>query len=159
MAYAEGTTVSPERSKAEIETLLRKYGADQFASGWGSDSAFIGFRCKDRLVRFVLPFPVKTEERFLRHKSRSTWQAGALRSPASAREAWEQEIRRRWRALALCIKGKLEAVETGITTFETEFAMHIVLPDGKSVGDHVLPAIENAYATGKVRALLPQFTS
>jgi hypothetical protein len=34
VAYAEGTLVSVERSKYEIETLLKKYGADQFASGW-----------------------------------------------------------------------------------------------------------------------------
>ncbi len=35
MTFAEKTDVSPERSKAEIETLVSRYGADQFASGWG----------------------------------------------------------------------------------------------------------------------------
>ncbi len=61
----------------------------------------------------------------------------------------------RW--LALVIKAKLEAVESGITMFEEEFLAHIVLPDGKTAGEHVIPAIESSYQTGKVKALLPYF--
>lgn len=40
------------------------------------------------------------------------------------------------RALALCIKAKLEAVQAGIVTFDEEFLAHFLLPDGKTVGDH-----------------------
>lgn len=33
MAYAENTSVSSEKSRAEIERTLQKYGADQFMYG------------------------------------------------------------------------------------------------------------------------------
>jgi len=32
--YAEGTSVPADRSRAEIERTLTRYGADQFAYGW-----------------------------------------------------------------------------------------------------------------------------
>jgi hypothetical protein len=55
----------------------------------------------------------------------------------------------------LVIKAKLEAVESGIACFEEEFMAHIVLPDGRTVGEHVIPGIAQAYETGNVPALLP----
>lgn len=69
--------------------------------------------------------------------------------------AWEQGCRQRWRALALVIKAKLEAVESGITTFEEEFLAHIVMPDGMTVGNHVRPTIQAWYSGGQMRPLLP----
>jgi hypothetical protein len=154
MSYAEKTSVSPEKSKAEIETLLKKYGADQFISGWGDGRAMIGFRCQNRFIRFELPFPDPTEERFTHVKHRGRYFA-TRRTEAQVSEAVDQEIRRRWRSLALVIKAKLEAVETGITTFENEFLSHIVMPDGRTVGQHVSPRIAEAYESGKMPPLLP----
>jgi len=67
--FAEDTKVPVERSRAEIEQLLVRYGADQFASGWGPESAKIMFRAKGRHIRFTLPLPkvssrpMTTEER------------------------------------------------------------------------------------------------
>jgi hypothetical protein len=66
-----------------------------------------------------------------------------------------QACRQRWRALALVIKAKLEAVESGITTFEDEFLAHIVMPDGKRVADHVKPTIARVYDGGQMLPLLP----
>ena len=42
--YATDTRVSVERSKAEIEAILARYGADQFMYGWEASRAVIGFR-------------------------------------------------------------------------------------------------------------------
>jgi hypothetical protein len=42
----------------------------------------------------------------------------------------------------------------GIVTFEDEFAMHTVLPDGRRVGDEVAPAITAAYERGELHGLL-----
>ena len=63
-------------------------------------------------------------------------------------------MRQKWRALALIVKAKLEAVESGIVTFEEEFAMHMILPDGRRVAEHVMPAIEQSYASGNVPPML-----
>ena len=149
MAYAEGTEVPVERSRAEIERLLTRYGATEFMSGWNDARSVIQFKAKDRYVRFELPMPAKDDKRFLRDGR------GAVRGPAAREKAWEAERRRRWRALALVIKSKLEAVETGIATFEHEFLAHIVMPGGLTVGEMVMPRIAEAYATGSLLPLLP----
>lgn len=146
--YAEGTSVSPERSQAEISEILRRYGADGFAYGWEADRAMIAFTAHGRQVRFVLPLPSKTDPAFARSP------AGRTRDAKAAFAAYEAEHRRRWRALTLAIKAKLEVVDSGIATFETEFLANIVLPDGTLVGDSVLPAVEESYATGQMRPLL-----
>jgi hypothetical protein len=159
MSFAEKTTVSPAKSKAEIEDLLRRYGADQFMNGWDSTSLreVVGFRCQSRFIRFELPMPDRKERRFTHVKRRAGY-SETTRTEKQATEAWEQEVRRRWRALALVIKAKLEAVESGITSFEHEFMAHIVMPDGKTVGQHVGPAIAQAYQSGRVPLLLPEWT-
>ncbi|MDP2383374.1 MAG: hypothetical protein Q8N00_11270 [Nitrospirota bacterium] len=151
MSFAEGTSVPVERSKAEIEGMLTRYGADQFVSGWAESEARIQFRANGRYVRFVLPIPDKTEKRFT-HQARYDWKP---RTQGEAVKAWEQELRRLWRALALVVKAKLEAVQSGIVGFEDEFMAHIVMPDGQTVAEHARPLIAEAYKTGKVAALLP----
>ena len=164
--FAEKTSVAPEKSRAEIETLLRRYGADQFVSGWDTGRALIGFRAAGRHVRFELLMPDRKAAEFQskrRQHRRSFFnprtQQREYTVVGASGDRYEAEVRRRWRALALVIKAKLEAVSTGITTFESEFMAHIVMPDGRTIGQHVSPAIEAAYASGKVRALLPEFTS
>jgi hypothetical protein len=147
--YAAGTEVSSSRSRDEIERTLTRYGAVQFIYGWDANRAVIGFAINDRQVRFLLPMPDRDAREFTHTPAR-----GNRRSDAEIQRAYEQAVKQRWRALALVIKAKLEAGAAGIVTFEDEFAMHMILPDGRTVRDHVLPAIEDAYATGTVRPFL-----
>lgn len=147
--YAADTSVSTDKSKAEIESTLRRYGADQFMSGWKDGQAAIQFRVKSKMVRFVLPLPdTKDFETVVK------WGRERKAPPDVAAKNWEQSCRQRWRALSLAIKAKLEAVECGITTFEEEFFCHLVVPGqgGKTVGDLMLHRIDEAYA-GKPLAL------
>lgn len=76
------------------------------------------------------------------------------RSPAQAQTEYEQAVRQKWRALALAIKAKLEAVDAGITEFEDEFLANIVLPNGESAGNWMRPQIASAYAKGDMPPLL-----
>ena len=151
MAYAENTSVPVDRSKTEIERVLARYGATGFGYGTMPTRAVIAFEANHRHVRFVLPMPDATAPEF------RTTPTGRSRKAESVNEAFEQEVRRRWRALALAIKAKLEVVETGIAEFEDEFMAHIVLPDGKTVSEHTRPMIAAAYETGKVQPLLPGY--
>lgn len=139
--YAEGTTVEPEKSQAEIMTLLRKYGATGFAYGWEGSTAAIQFVAHDRRVRFVLDLPVDPTAYRLAKGNRT-------RTPAQQQQALEAEVRRLWRALALAIKAKLEVVASGIASFEDEFLSHIVLPDGSTVGERAKPEVRRAYEFG-----------
>lgn len=146
--YAASTDVSSEKSRQEIERTLRRYGADQFVYGWQQMEAVVGFRMQGRNIRFNLPMPRK-EDFALTPETRRR------RSTDAIEKAWEQAGRQRWRALALVIKAKLEAVESGITEFESEFMAHIVLPGGETVGEWMKPQIASAYETGNMPPLLP----
>ena len=148
--YAEGTQVAPETSRAEIERTLNRFGADAFMYAQDGGKAVVAFRARGRQVRFIVTMPDPGERRF-----RMTPERGLPRSDAAAREAWQGEIRRRWRSLALAIKAKLDAVESGITTFEQEFLPHTVLPDGRTVAQWAEPQVAHAYETGEMPQLLP----
>lgn len=147
--YAAQTEVSSDRSRAEIERTLRRYGATAFAYGWEGNQAQVGFKLADRQIRFRLPLPDPRSREF------TLTPTGRDRSAASAEEAYEQAVRQRWRALALVIKAKLEAVEAGISTVEDEFLAHIALPDGRTVGDWLGPQLGVVYAQQAMPALLP----
>lgn len=150
MSYAENTSVSTDKSKAEIERTLTRYGAEQFIHGWDQEQAMIGFRMQGRFFKMMLPLPRKDDPKF------QTTPSGRRRRDADAAyKAWEQACREQWRALALSIKAKLVAIETGISTLEVEFLAHISLPDGGTVAEFMLPQVQVAYETGKMPGLLP----
>ena len=148
--FAATTEVSVERSRAEIEKLITRYGAQQTAFMNAPGRSMIMFEAEGRRIVFELPLPDIREKEF-----GQTPTGRALRNPDARAQKWEQACRQRWRALALVIKAKLEAVESGITTFEEEFLAHIVMPDGMTVGNHVRPTIAAWYAGGTMRPLLP----
>lgn len=147
--YAEGTSVAPEKSQMEIKVLLSKYGCQGFAFAETATLSRVEFMAHARRVRFALPMPSPDEKRFMKMRLR-----GYGYDAERTRQAWEAEVRRLWRCLLLSIKSKLEVVETGMAIFEEEFLANIVLPDGRTAGEHALPAIARAYETGQVAGLL-----
>jgi len=149
MRYAADTSVSVEKSRAEIERILGRYGARRFAYAAEPERAQVVFEAEGRRVRFLVPLPLRDDRDFTHTPGR-----GHKRHPDDAYRAWEQACRQRWRALALAIKAKLEVVQSGISTFEHEFLAHIVLPNGDSVGDWLAPQIEASYKTRKMPPML-----
>jgi hypothetical protein len=141
-SYARRTTVPVDRSRTEIEKTLTNYGADQFSSGWTEDKAVIMFRMKERYIRIEMPLVVKGKTR----DSKKNYIYGE--------EKAAQENRRRWRALVLYVKAKLESVESGIISFEAAFMAHVILPNRQTVGEYMQPQIEKAYKDGKMPPLL-----
>ena len=125
--YAANTTVSVEKSRAEVEATLVRYGASSFmyimlpdgqtvgqllgpqldvAYGWDADGAMIAFVMEvgdgqRRQVRFHLSLPSRDERRFTQHSR-------GKRTPEAAENLWEQACRQRWRAL-----GKKLVLERG----------------------------------------------
>ena len=147
--YAADTSVSQDKSRNEIEATLKRYGATSFMYASEEAAAMIGFRISGRMVKFVLPMPDPNAREFTHTPAK-----GMARSPAEAQKAWEQAGRQRWRALALVIKAKLEAVAAGIKTIEDEFLAHTVLPDGSTVGQFMKPQIAVAYERGSMPTTL-----
>lgn len=147
--YAHGTTVTVERSKAEIETTLRRYGAESFVSGFDSRVAFVIVQIRGVRLRFHVTIPVAEDKQFSRTGH------GSIRGPVERQRAAEAEERRLWRCLLLAIKAKFEVVESGIETFEQAFLANIVLPGGATVGEWVVPQVEESYRTGELPSMLP----
>ena len=140
MGYAYKTSVPVDRSQCEIKKILTKYAAKSFAYGETDASCVVMFEMASRRIKFVLPMMTKES-------------CNKNDSVPSDKEI-DQEARRRWRCLVLCIKAKLESVESGITTFEQEFLAHIVLPNGQTVGSTIMPQIESSYKNGEMPPLL-----
>ena len=129
--YARHTTVPIEQTKTEIERTLKRYGASSFAYYAEPRRASVMFEASHRRIRFDLPLP-------------------------PGEDAKEAKLRRsKWRALLLCIKAKLESVESEIETFEEAFMAHVIMPDGRTVGEHAIPRIAAAYENNEVGPLLP----
>lgn len=148
--YAKSTTVTSVQSKMEIERTCRRFGAERFVAGWEAGRAAVEFEINSRRVRFLLPLPSKEDPEIkFSHNGKHERNKGQLE------DAWEQACRQRWRALSLAILAKLEAVESKITTFEEEFLAHLVLPNGKTVGQWAVPAVTTALSNGNMPPLLP----
>jgi hypothetical protein len=153
--FAEGTVVSVPKSKAEIEDLLTRYGADEFAQGTMPGRAVIMFSVLGRKVRFILTIPARDERRFTHRKARQSWKGPEENTDIQAQALWDAEHRRLWRSLALVIKAKLEAVSSGIVTFENEFLAHFVNPaTGRTVGEDIGPQLLRMHESGKATPLL-----
>ena len=130
--FAETTKVPVSQSRGEIEKMLARHKCQQFGTAvdYLEMKARVQFTAHDRMVRFTVAVP--DPKKFRREQEH------------------QQEERRIWRSLLLVIKAKLEAVETGIATFEQEFLANIVMPNGRTVAEIVLPQIAESYATGRM---------
>lgn len=147
--YAAGTEVNVDRSRIEIERTLVRFGASGFLYGWNQDAHVLGFSHAGRQIKYVLPMPDKAEFRLTA--------TGQKRTTSTIESAYEQAIKERWRALALLVKAKLASVEAGISSFENEFLSNTVLPGGATVGQWLLPQLEDAYTQNRVPPLLPMY--
>ena len=99
----------------------------------GQQFAHITFRHGETAVMMGLPMPPPGD---FRYNAR-----GNERSVEVATKFYDQEKRRRWRALLLVVKAKLEAVQSGISTLEREFFSDIVLPNGRTLSEAIIPML------------------
>ena len=144
--YASNTAVSPEKSQAEIQKTLRKYGADRFGIMEEKTKAHVMFEYSGLSIQLTVELPDISEFKVT--------DSGRERTEAAIQTSHEQAIRQRWRALLLGIKAKLEIIESGISTIEKEFLSFIVLPDGRPLFEHIIPKINQIVKTGKMPKLL-----
>ena len=134
-SYAHNTQVPAERTEVESKQLLTKHGAGGFVFGQMNGQVMVAFEMRDRRLRFLVPMP-------------------QLNKSGSNENAVKAETRRRWRALLLVLKAKLEAVASEIVLFDEEFLAHIVVAGNRTVGDEMIPQMKQALATGKLPPLL-----
>ena len=145
MRYAANTSVAPERSRQEIESLRMKFGAEEFGYMTRRDRAAIGFVCRNLRFELTVPLPDRDDPAFC-----TTPGGRKKRSKDAAFREWEKEVRRRWRSLCLVIKALLVGVNDGVLEFERAFMPYIVFPNGHTLGDMALPGIQRAIESGQM---------
>lgn len=165
--YAQGTSVPVDNSRREIERTLERYGASTFGYAWDRreepycrrcralaspscrsegeeghpysvdreirEYAMLSFKLRDRAIRLDVPMPVARE--------------------VGSRASVDARTRERWRAIALVVKAKLEAVNAGISTLEQEFLANVVTDSGMTLGQILIPRMTEAVSAGR---LLPE---
>jgi len=144
----EDTTVSADKTKGEIRALLLKYGVTQFGIMEEPCRALIGFHKGGRTVRLIVPLPDKS----LRALSKTGGHLPA--GTPAALKVHEQEERRIWRAVRTWIFGQLEAVRSGIQTWEQVFLPWTVLSNGQTFSEWAEPQIEQEVSAGRMPRLL-----
>lgn len=151
--YAEGTSVTEDRSRLEIEQTLRRYGADAIAIATDdrAGQAEVLFRYEGKFAKLRLALPQADDECFKRDRYGCPLRPDVRQKRAAA------ERRRVWRCLLLTLKARFESLENDIEPFTTAFLPYLVLPGGSTVGQTALPAIEDALQTGQAPKLLPLF--
>lgn len=123
--YAEGTTVSVDRSRAELRRILVNHGVLRLA--WASEPAgdIIQFEYGGQLFRLRVAYPTAGD-------------LATTRRPRNLRAALEAEWRRRWRAIVLLIKAKLEFADGETTSLFRELLPYAVLTDGRTLEEAVV---------------------
>jgi hypothetical protein len=123
-SFAAKTKVPVEKTRIEIERLVKKYGAKGFVSGWQGPQARIEFLCADRHIRLSVIV-----------------------------SDLDRQGPQKWRTLLLLVKAKLAGVEAKIVTFEQAFVGDIVMPDGRTVWEATREPIKLAYEGKPVQLL------
>lgn len=118
--YGAGTRVEVHRSRYELERVLSKYGADDVLFVEADASSAIQFVLRGRYVQLAFPLPNPEDARFTHTRS------GKPRSATGRERAYDQALREHWRSLIVAVRGKLQSVESGISTFEQEFDRFLI---------------------------------
>lgn len=128
--YAERTKVPESKSRREIEDELHKHRCDKVAVMTESHGFYVAWVKGGRSYRMGIELP-----------------------PAGSAEN-DRERRRRLRTLNLYVKGRLNAVEDGIKSFEAEFMPEVILDDGRTLGEHAYEQLGRIESAGRMPAQL-----
>lgn len=123
--FAATTSVSVDKTRLEIETLLTRAGATQRGTAVddAKNLAIVAFTIQAAHYRITLPLP--------------KFDKNAGRTIDACWRYHHQAVRTRWRVLLLLLKAKLEAVRLGVSTTEKEFLADMVLDNGRTVHENM----------------------
>jgi hypothetical protein len=126
------TRVSVSQTHEDIRRLLDKNG--------GTSVTFVSATLPERIEGFGCAVVV----------IRIVAKPKQMKNP----ESQAQELRRIWRVLFFHMKAVFEAANSGVLEFRELIMPYIVTKDGRTVGEHILPALDEAI-TGNPERLLP----
>lgn len=151
MAY-ENTAVSVARSQQMLRELLLRHqgGSVAFISDPPKEGfhALVPIEGKTYSVR-IMAVMRKIEPRTIKGR----YYRGRWIAPRTSQEEQEREAQRIWRVLYYHIKGIFEAADSGVMEFREMMLPYIVTKDGSTIGEHILPKLDQALASHPERLL------
>jgi hypothetical protein len=140
--YAEDTAVPISRSRGEIDSLLRAWGAQgiQWSDDFEHDRVMLRFvwpRGDQRfMARFVVRLPgrAELEPEAINQRTRRV-------SPGKLERLLLERGKREHRVLSLWLKAALNAVDCGLVEAETLFLPFLEDRNGKTVAELALPRL------------------
>jgi hypothetical protein len=142
--YTRGDSFSIGDSREHAERALLAFGATDVRSSQRGDLSAIAFRACGRQFRIVISLPDPRGA-----AAGVGGDAGKFNGPETTLKVRELSARRFWHSFALWIDAKLAAVAAGVSTLESEFLAHVVLPGNRTVIDELEPVIASAYRSGQ----------
>lgn len=140
--YAENTAVPISRSRAEIDKLLRAWGATgiQWTDEFEHDRVTLRFIWPRGETRFTARFDLRlpTAKSF---EGEATDRRNGRLLPQKLQKLLDARGKHEHRVLALWIKAALNAVDSGIVEPEVLFLPFIENKAGKTVAEATLPAL------------------
>lgn len=152
--YAQGTTLSSDKSRTEIEATLRRYGATSLMYRPAPDRALIAFEAFQRRVNSNCLCRIRRPRSSCARQVGTTF--AARRMPPRRTIRLYARNGAHWPSAS---RPSLRPSSPAITTVEAEFLAHIVLPNGRTVHDEVSPLLpsptrpEDCPATGRVLSM------
>lgn len=143
-----GTEIPPEKSKVQIEKLLRDYGCDgvQWSELWKQNRAQITFVLQNPQGRSIM---VRLEPPPFSSKRR-TWVPETGHYEQVDAPNWAQS----YRLLYAYLKAKLEAIAYGLRDIEEEFLADTVVRDQHGQERRVAEVYQEQLASGELRPAL-----
>lgn len=131
MAY-EGTEVPVARSQESIKKLVM-----------GNGGSGVSFICKPPMEGFEALMPIDGVEYRIRIQAHV---------PEKTRDV-DARLRQIWRVLFYHLKSVFEASRSGVMEFRELMLPYIVVKDGHTIGEHLLPNLEKAVESRPERLL------
>ena len=150
--YAKNTSVSVERSEAEIKRVLLKYGVSEIMSGMSREKnlAFVMFKWDNLPIKIRIPLPDFNDPKF-----QETPGGRKNRTKEAANKEWEKAARQQWRVLLLMIKSQCETIVNGIFPAAEVFMPWLMLPNNMTAFEFAAEDLRRMCETGKMPKLLP----
>jgi hypothetical protein len=153
--YAENTQVPISRSRAEIDDILRNWGADaiQWSDDFKHNQVLLRFLWtweeRQYVARFTIALPTAEEL----GKDAIDNRSGRV-SPGKLQVLMAGRGKQEHRILALWLKAAFNAVDAGIVSAEALFLAFFEGHDGQTVAEVALPRLPDLLA-GSAMRLLP----
>lgn len=149
MAY-ENTSVPVPKSQEGIRKLLQSNGATGIAFVSQSEPFSEGFEAMIPIDGKTYRIRIVAQLRRIEKKTRRRrWGA----APKSPNEIQETENRRVWRVLFYHLKSVYEATNTGVMEFRELMLPYVVVKDGRTIAQHILPNLDKAIESRPERML------